>query len=219
MKATPAQERALQKLLGGNHIDREQVISLQRPEMQEPMRKLFKAKGNTSSLLAIMFSDLRQAVNAMKANPKDQYWRRNVVRTLAATVDGIIFTLKETTVATGSFGGYKFNNDELEFLTETMQTPGKRPKFLRFQDNLKETFKWFYKVHHTTCAVDFGQAGFAALCETYELRNRITHPKNVMTFCVSDSEKSRVGEGIKWLDTELQKLFGACGSHYDKPQT
>ena len=216
MKPTAAQERSLQKLLHGNHVDREHVISLQRPEMQEPMRKLFKAKGNSSNLLAIMFSDLSLAVGEMKSKPDNQFWRRTVIRTLAATVDGIIFTLKETALATGKFGGYKFKDDEVTFLAETMQTTGKRPKFLPFRENLKETFKIFYKVHSTTCGIDFNQDGFTALCEMYELRNRVTHPKSAMTFCVTDKEKTRAGEAIKWLNDELHRLLDVCGRQYDK---
>ncbi len=216
MKPTAAQERALRKLFDGNHLDREQIISLQRPEMREPMRKLFKAKGNADNLFAIMFADMRHASGEMKTNPGDQFWRRTTIRTLAATLDGIIFCLKETTLATGSFSGYKFTDDEVAFLTETMQASGKRPKFLPFRDNLKETFKFFSKVHKTPCGTDFKQDGFVALCETYELRNRLVHPKSAMTFYVSDKEKSRAGEAIMWLDTEIKNLLDSCGRQYEQ---
>jgi len=216
MTPTPAQERALGKLFEGNHIDREKIISLQRPEMQEPMRKLFKAKGNADKLFAIMFADLGHASGEMKANSGDQFWRRTAIRTLAATLDGIIFCLKETTLATGSFAGYKFLDGEVEFLSETMQKAGKKPKFLPFRENLKETFKLFSKAHHTTCGTDFQQDGFAALCETYELRNRLVHPKSAMTFYVSDTEKSRAGEAIKWLNTEIQELLGSCSRSIER---
>jgi hypothetical protein len=113
MKPTPAQERSLRKLFDGNHLDREQIISLQPPEMREPMRKLLKAKGNAEKLFAIMFADLGHASGEMKANPGNQFWRRTTIRTLAATLDGIIFCLKETTLSTGSFAGYKFTEAEV----------------------------------------------------------------------------------------------------------
>jgi hypothetical protein len=209
---TPAQEVSLRKLFDGNHISREQVISLHSPTMQKQLRKLMKAKGNANKLFAIMFSDLKHASGEMKAHPGDQFWRRTTIRALAATLEGIVFCLKDTTVATGPMNGYKFSDDELFFLTEkaVKSTSGKKQKYLTFRDNLKETFKFFAKVHKATCPTDFQQDGFAALCETYELRNRLVHPKSFMTFCVSDKEKARAGEAIKWLHTELKNLMDTC---------
>ena len=210
LKPTPAQERTLRKLFDGNHNDREAAIAAQRPEIQEPIRRLMKAKGNTDKLFDIMFSDLKQSTSAMKANPNDQFWRRTAIRTLATTLDGIIFCLKDTTIAAGLLTGHKFTDADLAFLTEKPQKAGKKPKFLPFRDNLKETFKFFAKVHGAVCGTDFQQDGFSALCETYELRNRLVHPKSFMTFCVSDTEKSRAGEAIKWLYEELNRLMDGC---------
>ena len=216
MKPTTAQERALRKLFDGNYLDREQIISLQRPEMREPLRKVMKAVRNRGKLFDIMFSDMKLASSTMKAEPGNQFWRRTTIRTLAATLDGIIFCLKESALANGSFGGYKFTDDEVSFLSETMQTSGKRPKFLAFRDNLKETFKCFAKTHNTTCTADFQQDGFAALCETYELRNRLVHPKSFMTFYVSDAEKNRAGEALKWLHAELDNLMDSCSQSLER---
>ena len=117
---TPAQEASLRKLLYGKHVEREEVISIHqhRPELQEQMRKLVKAKGNSEKLFGIMFTDLKHATSEMKANPGDQFWRRTAIRTLAATLDGIIFSLKETALATGPMNGFSFNAEELFFLSE-----------------------------------------------------------------------------------------------------
>jgi hypothetical protein len=216
MKPTQAQERSLRKLFDGNHLDREHIISLQPAAMREPMRKLFKAKVNADQLFSILFSDLSHASGEMKSHPGDQFWRRTTIRALAVTLDGIMFCLKDTTLATGSFAGYNFSDGEVEFLTETMQKSGKKPKFLPFRENLKETFKLFSKVHNARCGTDFQQDGFAALCETYELRNRLVHLKSAMTFYVSDKEKSKAGEAIKWLDAEIRNLFDACSRRYEQ---
>jgi hypothetical protein len=55
---TAAQEESLRKLLAGNHLEREQVISLQRPEMRPKIRKFIQVKGNTNKLFDILLSDL-----------------------------------------------------------------------------------------------------------------------------------------------------------------
>jgi len=211
---TPAQEASLRKLFSGNHIEREQVISLHRPEMQTPMRELMKADGNTYKMFAIMFSDLKQATNGMKAHPGDQFWRRTAIRTLAATLDGIIFCLKQTALATGPMNGFSFDAEELCFLSEEAPetTAGKKPKLPGFRDNLKRTFKLFSKLHKISCPTDFNHAGFASLCETYELRHRLMHPKSYWTFAVSDEQKQKAADGIRWLDVEIQGLLNSCSA-------
>ncbi len=208
---TPAQEASLRKLFSGNHIERQQVISIHRPEMQEQMRNLIKAKGNAEKLFAIMFLDLKHASGEMRAHPGDQFWRRTTIRALAATLDGIVYCLKQTALATGPMAGSKFSKEELFFLSEEVFEPttGKKPKLPSFRENLKQTFKMFAKTYRISCPTDFSQDGFAALCETYELRHRLVHPKSYMTFCVNDNEKQRAGEAIKWLDNEIQNLFAA----------
>jgi hypothetical protein len=209
---TPAQETSLRKLFSGNQAEREQVISIHRPEMQGQMRNLMKAKGNCDKLFAIMFSDLKQASGEMKAHPGDQFWRRTTIRALAATLDGIVFCLKQTALATGPMNGFKFSEKELFFLSEEASEPiiGKKPKLPSFRENLKDTFKLFAKTNKISCPTDFNQDGFTALCETYELRHRLVHPKSYMTFCVSDQEKQRAGEAVYWLNNEIKELLDAC---------
>jgi hypothetical protein len=209
---TPAQESSLRKLLHGNHIEREQVISIHNPIMQEQMRKLIKAKGNSEKLIGIMFSDLNHATSEMKAHPGDQFWRRTAIRTLAASLDGIIFSLKETALATGPMNGFSFDDEELFFLSEEAPetTAGKKPKLPGFRENLKRTFKLFSKIHKISCPADFNHAGFASLCETYELRHLLMHPKSYWTFAVNDEQKQKAAEGIHWLDVEIQRLLHSC---------
>lgn len=213
---TPAQEASLRKLLYGNHAEREEVFSIHQhnPELQEQMRNLVNAKGNSEKLFGIMFTDLKHATSEMKAHPGDQFWRRTAIRTLAATLDGIIFSLKETALATGPMNGFLFNDDELYFLSEKTAeaTSGKKPKLPGFRENLKRTIKLFSKIHKIACPTDFNDAGFASLCETYELRHLLMHPKSYWTFAVSDEQKQKAADGIHWLDVEIQKLFDSCSA-------
>jgi hypothetical protein len=100
------------------------------------------------------------------------------------------------------------DEDELEFLREqSISAQPKRVRLPPFRDNLKRTFKLFAKVCGVPCPTDFSQRGFEALCETFELRHRVTHPKSFMTFCIRDEEKARAGLAIDWLSEELDRLF------------
>lgn len=153
--------------------------------------------------------------NGGKCNGADyataRLWRRTTIRTLAAALDGIIFCLKQTALVTGPMNGFKFSEKESFFLSEeTIESAtGKKQKLPSFRENLKDTFKLFAKTNKISCPTDFNQDGFAALCETYELRHRLVHPKSFMTFCVNDHEKKRAGEAVYWLNNEIKNLFDA----------
>ena len=119
----------------------------------------------------------------------------------------------------GVMAGFNFTDDEKSFLSEEAppSKSGKKLKLPPFRDNLKQTFKLFAKIFKIPCPTDFGQDGFEALCETYELRHRIIHPKSYMTFYVSDAEKARAGKAIAWLDSEIRKLLDASSESLGKP--
>jgi hypothetical protein len=209
---TSAQENSLRKLLTGNHIEREQIISLQRPEMRPRMRKFIKAKRYNEMLVEILLSDLSCASKQVKEKPSDQFLRRMTVRCFAAAVDGIVFGLKQLAQATGELTEYKFTPEELFLLTEVPVEikGGKKPRFPVFRDNIKQTFKLFAKVYGTVCPTDFNQSGFNSMCETFELRHRLMHPKSYVTFCVTDDEKQKCSEAAAWLHSELNRLLDSC---------
>ena len=179
---------------------REQAIAQLPKEIQEHTRKLVESSINSNALLDAMISDLGRASGELRKNYEDQFCRRTAIRTLAATVDGIIFTLKELTHISAELVGFKFSEGEIEFLRErkSESNQGKKLRFLGFKDNLKDTFRLFAKAHNFTCPTDFGTNGFNALRDTYELRHGLMHPKSYKTFCVTTEETKRAGIAIKW---------------------
>jgi hypothetical protein len=208
---TAAQEESLRKLLAGNHLDREQVISVQPPEMRPKIRKFIQVRGNTDKLFEILLSDLSRAGHLVRENADDQFLRRMTIRCFAVAVDGIIYGLKQTALASGEFSGRSFSSSELILLKEEAIEPkGKKPPFPAFQRNIKQTFMLVAKAYGISCPTNFGQDGFKALCDTYTLRNRLMHPKSFMNFCVSDEEKQKCSDAAAWLYLELNCLFDAC---------
>jgi hypothetical protein len=116
--------------------------------------------------------------------------------------------------------GFNFTDDGKFFLSEEepKSKGGKKLKLPPFRDNIKQTFKLFGKIYRIPCPTDFGQDGFEALCETYELRHRLIHPKSYMTFCVTDEEKQKFAEAIGWLDREIRKLLDTSSESLGQKQ-
>lgn len=84
-----------------------------------------------------------------------------------------------------------------------------RPKFLKFRDNVKAVFKLYGKVHGVSFEVNCNQ-DFDALCETYELRSRLMHPKTPFDPDVSDKAVAASQRGVKWLNDEFARLLSEC---------
>jgi hypothetical protein len=200
------QQRGLEHLFSGNARLREEALRHVPEQDRERVRELVKIQKEALRLLDLMMMDLRDSGAEMRKAPNIQFPRRVAVRALAATVDGIIFSLKQVAFAARGLTGVNLTHEELNFLRESDPSGGK-VRLPGFRDNFKQTFKLFAKTFHADCGTDFGQDGFSALCDTFDLRHRITHPKSFMTFCVNDSEMKRAATAIDWLSQELQRVL------------
>jgi hypothetical protein len=165
-------------------------------------------------------ADLGSASGELRKNYASQFWRRTAIRSLAATVDGIVFSLKRLALATAGLIRTELKAEELDFLREQQISPtGGKVRLPGFRDNFKRTFKIFARVHRISCSTDFGQKGFEELCQTFEIRHRVTHPKSSVTFCVQDNETKRADKAIEWLSCELQRLLGDCHCSLGKSES
>ena len=74
---------------------------------------------------------------------------------------------------------------------------------------MKKTFSLFAKVHKMTTALNYNQ-DFEALCNTYNLRSRLMHPKKPFDPNVSDLEIAEARRGDKWFIREYCDLMERC---------
>jgi len=205
-------ERLLHDLFSGKPKLRERALLAVNAKDREKVRHLARVRQDAKFLVDVMLSDLGRASGSIRKDFSSQFWRRTTIRALAATVDGIIFALKQVALASAQLTGRPLSNGDAEFLAEKSLSPSGKVRMPPFRDHFKQAFKLFAKAHGTTCPTDFGLKGFDALCETVELRHRVTHPKSFMTFCVSDDETKRAGVAIDWLSRELTQLLEASHS-------
>jgi hypothetical protein len=200
-----------QQLFSGDPVQLEKALLYFRSEDRESLRALVTVHQDIGLFFPAMLNDLGSASGQLHRDFNNQFWRRTAIRALAATVDGIIFSFKRIALITAGLTGVQFDQNEVEFLLEQRMLPaGGKPRLPGFRDNLKTTFKLFAKAHGTPCPTDFGQEGFEALCATYEIRNRVTHPKSFAAFTVQDDETKRTGIAIEWLGDEFNRLLHAC---------
>lgn len=130
--------------------------------------------------------------------------------------------LKQVTPSCADFFGVSLTDSDLKIVTErrTYVEAGvakTKPVYLPFRDNLKETFKIFAKAHTIPFSTDFSVSGFVELCEAFELRNKLMHPKIVFDLGVEDEALDGADRGLKWFKTSLVQLLKDCGEKLPFP--
>ncbi len=84
-----------------------------------------------------------------------------------------------------------------------------RPKFLPFQESVKESFRLFGKGMRVPIKVTYDD-GYDSLCATFELRNRLMHPKDVFDVEVRESNMQIADKAIHWFNKTHMDVIHQC---------
>jgi hypothetical protein len=108
---------------------------------------------------------------------------------------------------------------KLKILTEKRMVTDKngnqstRPKWLPIKDSVKESLRLFAKSTGATFVVDSSARGYQALLHTFEIRDKLMHPKDVFALGVLDTDVKDAEVAIAWLNQVWTETFDACHAH------
>lgn len=183
--------------------------------LQQAVVKMTKFLRYMELTLAPLHADTNFALDQeARDKTNQQFWRRTIIRGLLAYIDSLLWHLKQGMPIIASISNAQLTSADLEIIREqrSVNIKGKievRANRLKFRDNLKATFSLFGKV----CGLDFKvncDKDFDALCNTYDLRSRLMHPKKPFDLNVSDSDVAASKQGVKWLQQDYGRLMTAC---------
>jgi len=114
--------------------------------------------------------------------------------------------------------GIQFSPEEIEILSEKrivvrngVETV--RPKYLPFPDAVKESFRLFAKSIGTTVNVDYSNGGYSNLCNAFEIRNRLMHPKGPFDVQVTVDEIEKTDKGTAWFNKTYIDVLNQCRAY------
>lgn len=180
-------------------------------EQKAVLAQLYK---NVSVINQILDSDVKFASDEWRKDKSSQFWGRTLIRCYCASVDGTLSVLKNIVSGNAKYSDVKLDEDDIEVLTElrTDKISGlTRPAFLPFRKNVKETFKVFIKFHGVQLEIKCDDSRFTDLCDTFELRNKLMHPKNHRDLEVSGNALDAALRGSKWFAFTLKNVLEECG--------
>jgi hypothetical protein len=158
--------------------------------------------------------DAGQAENNVDAEDT-QYNRRVMVRALFAMIEGTIFFLKQTALATSTIKKDVLTTGELILLqdqTAEINTKGEaklKTKYIRLQDNLKFTSLILGKLYGITIELRIDRKDWKNFSEAIAIRHRITHPKSTEDFLINDTNLQTIREVSSWFcDLTVHAVMG-----------
>jgi hypothetical protein len=115
----------------------------------------------------------------------------------------------------------QFETEEKEILTEERivvknRVQTKQSKRLPFSDSVKESFRLFTKAIGATIKIDYGGSGYSALCKTFEVRNRLMHPKSPFDVEVKAQDIETAEQAINWFNKTYIDMVDKCQTHLDQ---
>ena len=161
-----------------------------------------------------MIDDAHWAEQALDKED-NQFTRRAYVRNIFAMIEGSIWVLKQTVlfapvpegrVKKLSPAEYALLSDKTYELKSNGQTK-EQTKYLKLPENFRFTFGVLKKYFGTEFNLGVGTVVWDNFLAAQEIRNRITHPKTVTEFEVSDSELATCKEACSWFNELVVAFF------------
>ena len=185
------------------------------PELSEqvfrPMLELHEEAKDFMERSRALGRDVSRSFESLKSSPQDPFWRRVVVRSTFVFLEACTFGFKRLALHQSAIYEVEFSPAEVALLKEQKhilnskgEAETQEKNFQRFIPNLRFALDCFAKSHGFTFNLDISKV---PLKEFEELRNRITHPKQLSDLTVTDEEIKKTEKVGQWfLDTTAQLM-------------
>jgi hypothetical protein len=184
-------------------------------ELTERHQALLKLVKRASMTMRPLEADWKETIIQWQKDKNSQFWSRMAIRCLCAAIEARLFAFRKMAEQMAPLSNIQFEIGESETLAEErivcqQGVPAKRPKFLPFPDAVKESFRLFAKAVGITADVDYGGVGYEALRKTFEVRNRLMHPKTPFDVEVNQMDIATADQGVLWFNVTYVKVIDSC---------
>jgi hypothetical protein len=201
----------------------------------DPMSELKNSVNELQSLVLYLAEDANICLARSEEEPL-QFWLRSLVRTMFAMVEGVTFRMKQIALQSFQLGCAEFSLPELAILREESYElkengePRAQTKFLKFNSNLRFTFKTYAKALHCNYVLDLNDEGWSSLNKAVKVRNRLTHPKAINDLEITADNYIHIQRGLLWFmkcngelmncsANDFVQYFNSLSENKQKPNT
>jgi hypothetical protein len=183
-----------------------------REEKKAKFRKIIKF---TQLTLRPLHADINFVAEQWQKDKTSQFWSRAAIRCLCASIEATLFSFRKMAEQLAVVSGIQFSQEEAEILSgkriiERNGVKIARPKYLPFSDAVKESFRLFAKSVGITVKIDYASGGYSDLCNAFEIRNRLMHPKTPFDVQVTVEEIKTTDRGTTWFNKTYNDVLNQC---------
>jgi len=163
--------------------------------------------------LIVLLEDAHSAEQLLDENDT-QFARRAYIRSVFAYIEGTVWILKQTCLkAKPISGNRRMSLAEYALLSEETYglksngEPEVLTKFYRLPDNVKFIFGLINKLFQAGIDLGVGKKKWDSFLKALEIRHRITHPKESLSFEISVKEILMCKEVCSWFNDLVYACF------------
>jgi hypothetical protein len=156
---------------------------------------------------------------AMLDQSDTQFSRRAYVRSIFSSTEGIIWLIKQVCLKAPVVGGVRrMEAGEYALLQDQgydLKNNGEiavQMKFLRLPDNFRFTVRVFNRLFRATIDLEVGKQPWSEFLQALKIRHRITHPKDVDSLEISDSEVEICRRVSSWMNDVFYSIVQSITS-------
>jgi hypothetical protein len=167
------------------------------------------------SLLTLLWD--AQAAEKLMEQTETPFARRTYVRAMFAYVEVAIWVIKRTCLlAAGKSPTANFTLAEQALLADAAYDlksngePTTQTKFLRLPENLRFAIRISNRLFGARIEVRRGEKDWQSFMDAIRIRHRITHPKDLGAFDVSDDELKTCKEACHWFNDIVMAFIASA---------
>jgi hypothetical protein len=153
-------------------------------------------------LFNLLKNDSANAKNELMADPGNQYLKRTMVRTTFAMIEGLLNIINQELIDISKNGFLELSSEELENLTEEIQTKKgeRRPKFMSLNKKVPFSFGLFArKVGNIEYTIDIRSDGWRTFESAILIRNKLMHPRAVEDMILNQEHMGIILDANLWF--------------------
>lgn len=162
----------------------------------------------------ILFKDVWDGYEQLEK--KDcQYNRRAFIRTVMAYIEGSSFAFRETLVVSDEFENLDvveqafLQNLEPKLTSDGTIETRKPSSYQSTASLLLFTLRAYAKANKVPLDLRLKEAGWCAVQETYERRNKLMHPKDADSLEVTDKHLLQARRAFNWYESRHEGILNA----------
>jgi hypothetical protein len=176
---------------------------------------LQEAVYDLSELFDLLKQDVAELHKFGSHNETGQPWRRSSYRAVFSWIEGVVYQMKQIAMCTqGGFYQAKLSRAEIAFLQEESYFLDEKGKvvtksnnFAEINKNLRFAYAKLAEGFNISTELEIDRQGWQQFKRAIEIRNRLTHPKNITDLFVTDEHMGFLLDTMSWFDTQISKLI------------